>query len=44
MISIQLLRKTEKLLINGEPNNLKLATLNIKHFERIVGLELIRRK
>jgi len=25
-------------------NNLKLATLNIKHFERIVELELIRRK
>jgi len=25
-------------------NNIKLATLNIKHFERIVGLELIKRK
>ncbi len=25
-------------------NNMKLATLNIKHFERIVGLELIKRK
>ena len=25
-------------------NNMKLATLNIKHFERIVGLELIIRK
>jgi len=25
-------------------NSLKLATLNIKHFERIVGLELLRRK
>ena len=25
-------------------NNIKLATLNIKHFERVVGLELIRRK
>ena len=25
-------------------NNIKLATLNIKHFERVVGLELIKRK
>ena len=25
-------------------NKLKLATLNIKHFERVVGLELIKRK
>jgi len=25
-------------------NNIKLATLNLKHFERIVGLELIKRK
>ena len=25
-------------------NNIKLATLNIKHFERIAGLELIKRK
>lgn len=25
-------------------NNMKLATLNVKHFERIVGLELIKRK
>jgi tRNA(fMet)-specific endonuclease VapC len=25
-------------------NSLKLATLNIKHFERVIGLELIRRK
>lgn len=25
-------------------NNMKLATLNIKHFELIVGLELIKRK
>jgi tRNA(fMet)-specific endonuclease VapC len=25
-------------------NNMKLATLNVKHFERIAGLELIKRK
>jgi predicted nucleic acid-binding protein len=25
-------------------NKIKLATLNIKHFERVVGLELIKRK
>jgi len=25
-------------------NNIKLATLNTKHFERVVGLELIKRK
>jgi len=25
-------------------NNIKLATLNTKHFERIVELELIKRK
>ncbi len=51
LIERELKKKNKKidkpdLMIAGTAiaNNLKLATLNTKHFERISGLDLIKRK